>query len=251
VLNHDGTSYRPNLSGDGSYFAAVNGALGSVVFGDVSGDGIPDIVVRAGSVFPGLTFERIFAFDREGDVIDGWPIYTYAAPTQVTSTTHTPVITDMDGDGFTDLVCTSDDRQAYVWKLETPYDENAVPWGQFMHDSRNSGVLPGLGTPTAADDDPDNLLPESFGLSQNYPNPFNPTTTIEFQIDRSSHVVLEVFNLLGQRIRTLLDRPMAHGKHSVVWDGRDSSGEDVASGVYFYRVAAGANTETRKMVKLK
>ncbi|MCK4657312.1 MAG: T9SS type A sorting domain-containing protein, partial [candidate division Zixibacteria bacterium] len=83
------------------------------------------------------------------------------------------------------------------------------------------------------------------------PNPFNPTTTIEFYTDRSVHVNLHIFNILGQRIRTLMDAPLEIGKHSVVWDGRDDGGNDVASGMYFYRIQAGSNVQTRKMVKLK
>jgi subtilisin family serine protease len=251
IMRYDGTLYSPNLSGDGSYFAAIDGALGNVVIGDVSGDGLVDVVVRAGSVFPGVAFERIYAFDREGDIIDGWPIYTYASPTQVLSTFHTPALADIDSDGLLDLVSTSDDNHLYVWRLETPYDPDNIPWGQFLHDSRKSGVLPGRGAPTASDDEHEGVLPESFSLGQNYPNPFNPTTTIEFYTDRSAHVSLHIFNILGQRIRILMDAPMELGKHSVVWDGRDDSGNDAASGMYFYRIQAGSNVQTRKMVKLK
>lgn len=104
---------------------------------------------------------------------------------------------------------------------------------------------------TAADDDITDPLPRSFNLSQNYPNPFNPTTTIEYRVPHATEVALAVYNLLGERVRTLVDQPLPAGDHSVLWDGRDDSGHAVASGVYLYRLRVGAVTETRKMTLLK
>jgi flagellar hook assembly protein FlgD len=97
-------------------------------------------------------------------------------------------------------------------------------------------------------------LPQQFTLGQNYPNPFNPQTKIEFAIDQSAAnqpVRLEVFNILGERVTTLLDEPMSAGLHTVTWHGRDESGHEVASGVYFYRLRVGEMTETKKMVLMK
>ncbi len=88
--------------------------------------------------------------------------------------------------------------------------------------------------------------PEVFQLSQNYPNPFNPTTTISFSLPESAPVLLEVYNIAGQRVTTLVDDVYPSGHHSVVWDG-----SNVASGVYFYRIAAGDRVETRKMLLMK
>jgi flagellar hook assembly protein FlgD len=94
-------------------------------------------------------------------------------------------------------------------------------------------------------------LPEEFTLSQNYPNPFNPTTTIDFSIPKSSHVRLEVFNVLGQSVRVLADEYLAAGFKRVQWDGTDSYGRPVASGIYLYRLTADQFGETRKMMLLK
>jgi hypothetical protein len=94
-------------------------------------------------------------------------------------------------------------------------------------------------------------LPEEFTLSQNYPNPFNPTTTIDFSIPKSSHVRLEVFNVLGQSVRVLADEYLAAGFKRVQWDGTDSCGRPVASGIYLYRLTADQFGETRKMMLLK
>ncbi len=96
-----------------------------------------------------------------------------------------------------------------------------------------------------------NLLPRTYELSQNYPNPFNPTTTIEFALPSASPVRLEVINVLGQTVTTLVDSDMEAGYHSVEWDGTDGSGSSVASGVYFYRINAGDFTRSHKMLLLK
>ncbi len=89
-------------------------------------------------------------------------------------------------------------------------------------------------------------LPTEFSLSQNYPNPFNPSTEISFALPSASDVKLEVFNIMGQRVATLLDQHLEAGNHNVIWDG-----SQVASGIYFYRLDAGEFTKTRKMVLLK
>jgi subtilisin family serine protease len=94
-------------------------------------------------------------------------------------------------------------------------------------------------------------LPSTMELLQNSPNPFNPQTTIRFALGDAQYATLTVYNVAGQRVRTLFDGLARAGEHSVVWNGRDESGESVASGVYFYRLAAGVETQSRKMVFLK
>jgi methionine-rich copper-binding protein CopC len=94
-------------------------------------------------------------------------------------------------------------------------------------------------------------LPIEFALAQNYPNPFNPSTEIAFSLPSASQVELSVFNVLGQKVVTLLDEQMAAGEHTVTWDGRNSDGSSVSSGVYFYRIAANSFVDTKKMMMLK
>jgi len=89
-------------------------------------------------------------------------------------------------------------------------------------------------------------VPDEYGLSQNYPNPFNPTSEIKFSLPEAIFVRLEVYNIMGQLVTTLVDRQMEAGAHSVTWDGREA-----ASGIYLYRLRAGDFTETKKMVLLK
>jgi len=80
----------------------------------------------------------------------------------------------------------------------------------------------------------------------NTPNPFNPTTTISFNLPQSELVNLTIYNLMGQKVTTLLDRPLGAGEHSVAWNG-----SNVASGVYFYVLDVGTATMTQKMLLLK
>ncbi len=96
-----------------------------------------------------------------------------------------------------------------------------------------------------------NLLPTGFALWQNYPNPFNSTTTIKFELKSASFVRIDLFNQLGQQIAVLENRRFDAGVYSTVWDGRNGAGQDVASGVYFYRLEAGSFSESRQMLLLK
>ena len=84
-------------------------------------------------------------------------------------------------------------------------------------------------------------------LEDNYPNPFNPGTSITFEIPQAGRVRLDVFDLAGRRVKTLQDGWISQGRHTVQWDGRDTQGNGVASGQYFYRLSVGTRTETRKM----
>lgn len=89
-------------------------------------------------------------------------------------------------------------------------------------------------------------LPASYALEQNYPNPFNPTTEIAFTLPAASEVRLDIFNILGQKVTTLVDGLMAAGKHTITWGGGS-----VASGVYYYRLTVDSFVETKKMLLLK
>ena len=91
-------------------------------------------------------------------------------------------------------------------------------------------------------------LPTGFALGQNYPNPFNPSTIISYQLPTSTHVRLEVFNILGQRLATLVDEERPAGLHTAAWDAADAAGQAVAAGVYIYRLTADGGVLTRRMV---
>ena len=90
--------------------------------------------------------------------------------------------------------------------------------------------------------------PQGFALLQNYPNPFNPSTIIPYQLPAPAHVRLEVFNVLGQHVATLVDREQPAGRHTATWHGTDAAGRAVAAGLYLYRISGTGPSETRRMV---
>ena len=94
-------------------------------------------------------------------------------------------------------------------------------------------------------------LPTSFALLQNYPNPFNPETSISFELPKSSHVTLEIINILGETVSTPVDGTLAAGRHLVTFRGVSTDGAELPSGIYFYRMRSGQFESTRKMVLLK
>jgi hypothetical protein len=110
-----------------------------------------------------------------------------------------------------------------------------VYWSDSIRVNVNTGVAEKNG-----------VLPVEFALEQNYPNPFNPTTTITFHLPSSSLVTLKVFNTAGQEIASLVDRQLPAGDHRTEWN---ASG--VPSGIYFYRIQAGAYSETKKLVVMR
>ncbi len=95
------------------------------------------------------------------------------------------------------------------------------------------------------------VVPEKYGLLSNYPNPFNPSTTINFNVATDSVVKLEIFNIRGEKVKTFNKGRTTPGVHSIVWNGRDSNGNEVASGTYFCRLSTNGESYTHKMMMLK
>lgn len=93
--------------------------------------------------------------------------------------------------------------------------------------------------------------PKNFGLEQNYPNPFNPQTTISYQIKAATDVQLDIYNMRGQKVRTLVSKTVTPGNYSSMWDGRDDSGQLMPSGTYIYKLRTQGFEESRKMELLK
>lgn len=94
-------------------------------------------------------------------------------------------------------------------------------------------------------------LPKTTQLYANYPNPFNPTTTLKYDLAKNSHVSLVIYNMLGQKIRTLVDAVKPAGYHAAVWDGANDSGAAIASGIYFFEFKADGYAQTNKMILMK
>lgn len=134
------------------------------------------------------------------------------------------------------------DSTAYFWRVTSETDSALTPIHAF-----NAVRIP---TDVEESDFPIGL-PDSCRLAQNYPNPFNPMTTIEFYLPDGGPVKISIHNVLGQLIKSLMDRSMPPGTYSVDWDATDLFDRPVASGIYFYRMEVGDYSSTRKMVLVR
>lgn len=114
-------------------------------------------------------------------------------------------------------------------------------------DNESAPASPGVATAV-----PTPVVPTKFALDQNIPNPFNPTTTIRYDVaSGGGKVTLQIFDVSGRLVTTLIDRNVSEGQRSVVWNGSNNVGNPVATGTYFYRLTAPGFQQTRKMVLLK
>jgi len=95
-------------------------------------------------------------------------------------------------------------------------------------------------------DSPETYLLESFSISQNYPNPFNATTAIQYNLPEQSQVIINIYDILGRKVQTLVNKQQPTGYHQVIWNANDKT-----SGMYFYKIQAGEYSEAKKMVLLK
>ena len=122
------------------------------------------------------------------------------------------------------------------------------------HNNKYTGIVSFAFNPyRAKENTQDNIetLPLRYALEQNYPNPFNPYTTIKYEIPHDGRVNIDVFNILGQKVTTLVDENKIAGHHTILWNGLNSAGRAVASGVYFYRLKSRDYSDIKKMTMLK
>ena len=116
------------------------------------------------------------------------------------------------------------------------------------------GVWPSIsfsGESVLAIDEEKNILPKQFALHDNYPNPFNPNTTIRFDLPKEIDVSIIIFNLLGQKVKTIDKSQMNAGFHSITWNGTNNHGAQVSAGMYLYQLRTSDFVKTKKMVLLK
>ncbi|MFH1501934.1 MAG: FlgD immunoglobulin-like domain containing protein [Candidatus Eisenbacteria bacterium] len=161
-----------------------------------------------------------------------------------------------------------DDSARWGWKTtDQNWNDDAVwgmgfepfmgPWSELRYPPQHAwagasidlafGLKMGYGTGV-----PDELTPESYKLRQNAPNPFNPKTTIRYDVPaEGGHVEIRIVDVAGRLVRTLVNERQTEGEKSVEWDGRDEAGNQMATGVYFYRLTAAGVEESRKMLLLK
>ncbi|MBI9030811.1 T9SS type A sorting domain-containing protein [bacterium] len=104
---------------------------------------------------------------------------------------------------------------------------------------------------TTVDNESNNIAPMIMSLMQNYPNPFNPETNISFQVPNYGQVRVDIYNIKGQKVKSLVNDRFNAGRHSVVWNGKDDNNKQVASGIYLYKMRSGKYSSTKKMILMK
>ncbi len=214
----------------GGYLSARSAS----VAGDVNHDGYPDLIIGNDNDYSFLFEARVFLGGPDADSIpDVYLENRLITSRQIDFGAVVAGIGDFNGDGIDDFAVRSRTSSGCCWWGEVNFfagwDSNA----------------------TDVDDDNTGGLPSSLELSQNYPNPFNSATVIEFTLPRSERTNLSVYNLLGQRVSTILDRDLSAGTHRVTWNPQTSDGRALSSGIYIYWLMTGSDRLTRSMLFLK
>ncbi len=208
--------------------------------GDVDGDSQFEVLL-------GGEDGRLYGWNHDGTELAGFPILLEG---EVRSSA---TITDFDGDGLVEIVVPGYDQKVYVWDMAGTYDPALVPWGTFRHDLRNTGNA-GTSTQIGIDDPAAAAEFVSFKLWPARPNPFNPSTEITLDVPAlpaDSRVAIRIYDVSGRLARSLLEAPLAAGRHRFVWDGRDGEGQALPSGVYFLRADGPGFDAVRKLVLMK
>jgi hypothetical protein len=170
------------------------------------------------------------------------------APVPVGQSGNVPVtLEDIDGDGDFEVV-SGISNGAFVIDIKLPKGDK-IPWNTYRGNYRRTGNYQHNTLVTSADPTLPPVVPAQ--LYQNFPNPFNPETTIRFSLPADGAVNLEVFNIRGQKVKTLLNKTVEAGVHEITWKGTDDSNKSVSSGIYFYKMNTPTNTDVKKMILLK
>ena len=198
--------------------------------GDINHDGYNDLIT--GTAAEPVGYANIYLGGPEMDNIPDVHIDMYDFPGFLSYFAHEVTgLGDINGDGIDDFAVASLEGAAWPPLI-------------FLYSGWDGG------TDVPFEYDP--TLPSKFVLDQNYPNPFNLSTTIEFDLPEAGKVELGIYNVLGETVRILIDSYSPAGKYRLSWDGKDSTGKIVSSGVYIYRLSVGdAASLTRKMLLVK
>jgi hypothetical protein len=211
---------------------------------DIDNDNMSELIVDDNTTQNGLG--KYLAFNHDGTPVSGWPIFTTGS-----TSFRAPCVLDINSDGKIDIIgegveglYPSDFTNVYLWNtginLNIPKTYNVI----WQYNARHNGVFgdnPLVGVPGKISG-----VPNEYKIYQNYPNPFNPSTTIKFDVPKPGNVKIEIFNITGQEIETLINGDYTPGSYIVVWNAGN-----FPSGIYFYTMRTNNFRETGKMVLIK
>lgn len=259
------TEYDFNQSGTYELMVSAKDVAGNEINVDNASVGVAKIAQGQNSE---LTFSNGFSLAASEETF-AEEAFMYAV--KIAAKNHVKADGGQNGDVYS-VYASSDIRSEMTVKI--PYDQDQLGYpeteiGLFRYESAKDEWVPVAGSldtknnmVIARIDREGNyqlqkgnsdmqLLPENFVLLQNYPNPFNPNTTIRFAVPEKAKVQVAVFNILGQKVKTLINSSIEAGFYTVSWDGTDAANKTVASGVYFYSLVTGNQAMTKKMVLIK
>ncbi|MDP8210504.1 MAG: FG-GAP-like repeat-containing protein [Candidatus Stygibacter australis] len=213
-----------------NYSKWIDEAMNCIFVADLNNDEFPDVVYNVSYSYPNSDYELFHTYilfnNQDGTFQDPVNYYTGIC-------SHKSYVADLDGNGWNDIITLNTDF------YNPPPDTGSV------HILFNDGTGNFVEEPQVICDE---FKIENVKLKiNNHPNPFNPVTTISFELPFDSEVVLNIYNIKGQKVKSLIANEMSKGKHSVVWSGEDDRGRKVSSGVYFYQIAV--NGEIERMNK--
>ncbi len=247
IFNLDGTKqtgWPVDIDNGESFFNPNHTSVsvyGTPVIADIDQNGVAEIIFTN---YRGI----MHALDvRSGKNIMGFPIDTNIDIVH----SQSPVINDVDNDGDLELIYIGHNGIVHVWDAPGHYYAPSYlywyhPYGNEKHSGRLDTLH--LNVISAIDDSDDNAnIPDRFYVKPNYPNPFNPSTTIRFGLPSPAYVELSVYNLLGQKVSSLISELRPAGRQEAVWNGTNQSGQRLASGLYIYRLEAQTKDNQRQL----
>jgi len=201
---------------------------------DVNGDEYPEIIVFD-------SYNNIYIYDYLGHSLPNFP-FKANLPTANPAT-----LGDIHGEGEFSFVLGYTQGIA-VANLKLPINDDVPSWLTYRNGYHRTGYMD---TSFAVSNEDSNITPLTTALAGNYPNPFNPETTIAFSLEKAGNVRLEIYNIKGQKVKTLVNGNMDKGNHNLIWNGSDNDGRKVSSGVYLYRLKTAKKDFNSKMILMK
>lgn len=231
--HHDGSIVTGWPQSTGTSGAFVQG---TPAIADIDGDGDIEIIASA--------YTGLFVWDYDGTLHTGYPVYTGM-------TRSSPVIADLDLDGDIEVIVGSHNDSLYAWDLTGTFNPANIEWSSFRHDLYNSGYL--YWGSLGVDDDFEITRGTTTTFSFScYPNPIINTSVISYMLSSNSVVHLDIYNISGRLVRTLVDGEYStSGEHSVIWDGKNNLGSTATPGIYFCRLECSSSVTTIEMILIK
>jgi len=201
---------------------------------DLTGDGFPELICFDSS-------NNIYIYDYQGISLPNFPFATNL------STATPATIGDIHGDGELSFVLGYSQGIAMA-NLKLPLNEDVPAWLTYRNNYHRTGFMD---TSFAVSNQDNDAHIFTTALKGNFPNPFNPETTIAFSLEKAGQVKLDVYNIKGQKVKSLTNQALDKGRHNVVWNGTDNLGRKVSSGVYLYRLQTETHQFNSKMILMK